>query len=125
MGKLHEDKKKSVNVVGMVGIGVGVGKVNQEYALKVENSDLVEGEGRDGSAVHKELLVLDDELVVLEVDVGGTADAVSGKVGKDNNSDMQKERVHSGRVARKDMLTALTKHILEEGVKKLIIFDLF
>ena len=26
---------------------------------------------------------------------------------------------------RKDMVTALTKHILEEGVKKLIIFDLF
>ena len=112
--KLHEDKKKSV--VG-VGIGIGIGNVNKEYALKVENSDLVEWEGRYSSAVHKELFVLDD-LVVLVVDVDGTADAVSGKVGKDNNSDMQKERVHSGRVARKDMLTALTKHILEEGGKK-------
>ena len=123
MGKLHQDKKNSVNNVGMVGIGVGIGKVNKEYALKVENSYFVEWEGKDGSAVHKELLVLDDEGVVLDVNVGSTADAVSGKVGKDNNSDMQKERVHSGRVAKKDMLTALTKHILEEGGKKLIIFD--
>ena len=82
MGKLHQDKKKSVNDVGMVGIGVGIGKVNKEYALKVENSYFVEWEGKDGSAVHKELIGLGDEGVVLDVDVGGTADAVSGKVGR-------------------------------------------
>ena len=63
-----------------------------------------------------------DELVVADVDGDGTADAVSGKVGKDNNSDMQKEHVHSGRVAKKDMLTALNKHILEEGGKKMFTF---
>ena len=113
--KLHQDKKKSDDRVGM---GVGIGNVNKEYALKVENSSLIEWEGKDGSAVHKELIGLGDEGVVLDVDVGSTEDAVSGKVGKDNNSDMQKERVHGGRVARKDMLTALTKHILEEGGKK-------
>ena len=88
--KLHQDKKKSVNnvgMVGMVGIGVGIGKVNKEYALKVENSYFVEWEGKDGSAVHKELIGLGDEGVVLDVDVGGTADAVSSKVGNDNTSD--------------------------------------
>ena len=58
IGKLHQDKKKSVNDVRNVIDGLG--KVNKEYALKVENSYLVEWEGKDGSAVHKELLVLDD-----------------------------------------------------------------
>ena len=87
MGKLHQDKKKSVNDVGM-GVGIGIGNVNKEYALKVENSDLVEWEGKDGSAVHKELIGLGDEGVVLDVDVGSTSDAVSSKVGNDNTSDI-------------------------------------
>ena len=83
--KLHEDKKKSV--VGVESVVVGVGKENKECVVEDDNCELVEWEGKDGSAVHKELLV-DDEGVVLEVDVGGTADAVSGNVGKDNTTDM-------------------------------------
>ena len=87
MGKLHQDKKENVDGVGNVGDGLG--KVNQEYALKVENSYLVEWEGRDGSAVHKELIVLDEGVVA---DVDGSSDtgndANTANVGNNNTTDM-------------------------------------
>ena len=84
IGKLHED-----NDVGMVGIGVSLGKVNKEYALKVENSYLVEWEGKDGSAVHKELLFLDEGVVLVVNGHGVTADdANTANVGNNNTTVM-------------------------------------
>ena len=85
--KLHEDKKKSV--VGVESVVVDVGKADLEFVVEDDHFDLVEWEGRDGSAVHKELLFLDEGVVPVVDGHGVTADdANTANVGNNNTTDM-------------------------------------
>ena len=85
--KLHEDKKKSV--VGVESVVVGVGKENKECVVEDGSSCLVEWEGRHSSAVHKELFVLDEGVVLVVDGHGVTADeANTANVGNNNTTDL-------------------------------------